>query len=54
MPNPDARLAIDDFQHNLRRLELSFEVVDPDNPDRLLYEFTRTAYRHELSNYEED
>ncbi len=54
MPNPDAWLTIDDFQHNLRRLVLTFAVLDPDNPDRFLYEYSRTAYRHELSNYEEE
>jgi hypothetical protein len=54
MPNPDAWLTIDDYQHNMRRLVLTFEVVDPNNPDSLLYEYSRTAYRHELSNYEEE
>ncbi|MDX1662893.1 MAG: hypothetical protein R3272_03805, partial [Candidatus Promineifilaceae bacterium] len=54
MPNPIALLYIDDFQHNMRRVTLVFEVPDPDNPERFLYEYTRTGYRHELSNYESE
>jgi hypothetical protein len=53
MPNPETWLTIENFQHNMRRLTLHFEVPDPQNPDELLYDFERPAYRHELSNYEE-
>ena len=53
MPNPEAWLTIDNKQHNLRLLILTFEVADPENPDSLLYDYSLTAYRHELSNYEE-
>lgn len=54
MPDPEAWLEIDNFQHNMRRLRLFFEVPNPQNPDQLLYDFTRTDYRHALSNYEDE
>lgn len=54
MPNPDAWITIENFQHNMRRLTLSFEVPDPQNPDQFLFQSERTAYRHELSNYEDE
>lgn len=54
MPDPDAWLEIDDYQHNMRRLRLFFEVPNPQNPDALLYDYTRTDYRHVLSNYEDE
>lgn len=54
MPNPDAWLTIDDYQHNMRRLSLNFEVPDPESPDQFLFQSERTAYRHELSNYEDE
>lgn len=54
MPDPEAWLEIDNFQHNMRRLRLVFEVSNPQNPDQLLYDFTRTDYRHALSNYEDE
>lgn len=54
MPDPEAWLEIDNFQHNMRRLRLFFEVPNPENPDSLLYDYTRTDYRHALSNYEDE
>ena len=54
MPDPEAWLEIDNYQHNMRRLRLFFEVPNPENPDRLLYDFTRTDYRHAFSNYEDE
>lgn len=54
MPDPEAWLEIDDYQHNMRRLRLFFEVPDPESPDSLLYDFTRTDFRHALSNYEDE
>jgi ubiquinol-cytochrome c reductase cytochrome b subunit len=54
MPNPQAQLVIDDYQHNVRRLTLIFSAPNPDNPQNLLYSYTRTGYRHEMSNYEEE
>jgi hypothetical protein len=54
MPNPDTWLEIDDYQSNMRRLRLYFEVPDPENPDQFLYDYVRTAYRHEISNYENE
>ncbi|MDT8306609.1 MAG: cytochrome b N-terminal domain-containing protein [Anaerolineae bacterium] len=54
MPNPQAQLIIDDYQENMRRLVLVFSAPDPRNPESSLYSYTRTGYRHELSNYEEE
>lgn len=54
MPDPQAQLIIDDYQENLRRLTLVFSAPNPRNPESLLYSYTRTGYRHEMSNYEEE
>lgn len=54
MPDPQAQLIIDDYQDNMRRLTLVFAAPDPQNPGRELYSYTRTGYRHEMSNYEEE
>ncbi|NLF65594.1 MAG: cytochrome bc complex cytochrome b subunit [Chloroflexi bacterium] len=54
MPDPEAQLIIDDYQDNMRRLTLVFSAPDPQNPGNELYAYTRTGYRHEMSNYEEE
>jgi ubiquinol-cytochrome c reductase cytochrome b subunit len=54
MPDPQAQLIIDDYQENLRRLTLVFSAPNPRDPESLLYSYTRTGYRHEMSNYEEE
>ncbi len=55
MPDPNAWLEIEQYQDNMVRLSLHFQVIDPENPDGpLLTDYTRVAYRHALSNYEED
>lgn len=54
MPDPDAWMTIEQYQPNMVRLTLSFEVPDPENEGELLYDYDRVAYRHELSNYEEE
>lgn len=57
MPNPTAQLVIEQFQHNMVKLTLQYNVPDPNNPSKLLYGGTasdRVSYRHEFSHYEED
>ncbi|MCB8917655.1 MAG: cytochrome bc complex cytochrome b subunit [Ardenticatenaceae bacterium] len=54
MPDPTAWLEIEQFQHNMVRLALHFEAVDPNNPERLLYNYVRVDFRHADSNYEGD
>ena len=54
MPCPTAWLEIEQFQHNMVRLALHFEAVDPNNPERLLYNYVRVDFRHADSNYEGD
>ncbi len=54
MPNPEARLVIEQYQHNMVRMALQFVVEDPENPGELLYEYTRTGFRHEGANYENE
>jgi quinol-cytochrome oxidoreductase complex cytochrome b subunit len=48
-----AKLVITDYTHNLKRIDMTFAVPDPDDPNALLFEYTRTKYRHLDSNYEE-
>jgi quinol-cytochrome oxidoreductase complex cytochrome b subunit len=54
MPDPEAQLIIDDYQENMRRLTLVFAAPDPQDPASELYAYTRTGYRHAMSNYEEE
>lgn len=57
MPNPTAQLVIEQFQHNMVKLTLEYNVPDPNDSTKLLYGGTasdRVSYRHELSHYEED
>jgi len=55
MPNPTAWLEIEQFQHNMVKLTLCFDVVDPQNPDNKLADNDCSAFklRHANSNYEE-
>jgi hypothetical protein len=53
MPDPHAEMRIEQFQHNVRRISLYFHLVDPQNPDRVLIDFSTSKYRHADSNYEE-
>ncbi|RMH01780.1 MAG: cytochrome bc complex cytochrome b subunit [Chloroflexi bacterium] len=54
MPDPVAKLIIEDVQPNLRKLVLHFEAVDPNNPDKMLVDLDWVKYRHADSNYEEE
>jgi quinol-cytochrome oxidoreductase complex cytochrome b subunit len=53
MPDPTAVLIIEPAQHNVKRLILSFEAADPKDPDNLIVDFDRIAFRHIDSGYEE-
>ena len=53
MPDPSAVLIIEAGQHNVKRLILSFEASDPDNPENQIVDFDRIAFRHIESGYEE-
>jgi ubiquinol-cytochrome c reductase cytochrome b subunit len=55
MPNPQAWLLIDQFQHNMIKLTLCFDVTDPRDPNVKLVDNDCSAfkYRHADSNYEE-
>jgi quinol-cytochrome oxidoreductase complex cytochrome b subunit len=54
MPDPSARLIIEQVQHNMVRLTMAFDVKDPDQPDGdLLFDYRRVGYRHQDANYEE-
>jgi quinol-cytochrome oxidoreductase complex cytochrome b subunit len=55
MPDPYAELRVEEFQPNLRKLTLYYEVVDPDNPSEFLVNTADwVSYRHADSNYEEE
>ena len=52
MPDPSAELIIEPAQHNVKRLILRFNAVDPDDPDSIIVDFDRVAFRHSGSGYE--
>jgi hypothetical protein len=55
MPDPYAELRIEEFQPNLLKLTLYYEVVDPENPDQFrVNSDSWVSYRHADSNYEEE
>ncbi|HET6442990.1 MAG TPA: cytochrome b N-terminal domain-containing protein [candidate division Zixibacteria bacterium] len=54
MPDPTAFLTIEEEQHNLKRLIMHFSVIDPDDPDNVLVDEERVAFRHADSGYEEE
>jgi hypothetical protein len=54
MPDPSAVLRIEEMQHNMKKLIIHFEVIDPDNPDELQVNYDRVAFRHADSGYEEE
>lgn len=54
MPDPTATLVISQYQHNMVQLDLVFKVQNPEDPNGdLLFDYTRTWYRHADSAYEE-
>lgn len=54
MPDPDARMVITQWQHDVVRIDLIFKVVNPQAPDGdLLFDYTRTWYRHADSAYQD-
>ncbi len=53
MPDPTAVLIIEPAQHNVKRVILRFEAADPEDPDNLIVDFDRIAFRHIDSGYEE-
>ncbi|MCK5923045.1 MAG: hypothetical protein KAG66_19040, partial [Methylococcales bacterium] len=53
MPDPEAKMTVTQAQHNVRRVELSVFVVNPEDPSgEPLFEASRVWFRHEDSNYE--
>jgi quinol-cytochrome oxidoreductase complex cytochrome b subunit len=54
MPDAEALLTIEQEQHDLKRVTLSFFAVDPDDPENVLVDSDRVAYRHIDSGYEEE
>ena len=54
MPDPTAFLTIEEEQHNLKRVIMHFSVIDPDDPDNVLVDEERVAFRHANSGYEEE
>jgi hypothetical protein len=54
MPDPTAFLKIEEEQHNLKRLIMQFNVIDPDDPGNVLVDYPRVAFRHADSGYEEE
>jgi hypothetical protein len=56
MADPIAKLTIEQAQHNMVKLIISYEAEDPFNPGVLLIgkSSDRVAFRHENSNYEEE
>lgn len=54
MPDPDARMVITQWQHNVVRIDLVFKVVNPEDVDGgLLFDYARTWYRHADSAYQD-
>ena len=54
MPDPYAQLEIIEVQPNMKEMLLTYEVVDPDNPNELLVDSFWSSFRHAFSNYEEE
>jgi hypothetical protein len=54
MPDPTAFLQIEEEQHNLKKLIMHFNVIDPDDPDNVLVDYPWVAFRHADSGYEEE
>jgi quinol-cytochrome oxidoreductase complex cytochrome b subunit len=54
MPDAEAVLIIEEVQPDLKALKLSFQATDPNDPDKLVVDFDRVAYRHANSAYEEE
>ena len=54
MPDPTAFLTVEEAQHNLKRVIMHFSVIDPDDPDNILVDEERVAFRHADSGYEEE
>ena len=54
MPDPYAELRIEEFQPDMLKLTLHYEVTNPDNPDELIVDTGWVSYRHAASNYEEE
>jgi hypothetical protein len=53
MPDPSAELIIEPAQHNVKRLIMRFNAVDPDDTDSTIVDYDRIAFRHSGSGYEE-
>jgi ubiquinol-cytochrome c reductase cytochrome b subunit len=54
MPDPEAYLQILEEQHDMKKLIMLFKVLDPDDPDNVLVDEERIAYRHADSGYEDE
>jgi len=54
MPDPKAVLQIEEEQHDMKKLILFFTVLDPDDPNNVLVDEERIAFRHADSGYEEE
>lgn len=54
IPDATATLIVQMEQHNVKRLILHVTAMDPDNPEEILVDQERVAFRHENSAYEDD
>jgi hypothetical protein len=55
MPDATAVLIVEPEQHNMKKVTIHYEVVDPDDPGNMLVDSfdDRVAFRHADSGYEE-
>lgn len=54
IPDATATLIVQMEQHNVKRLILHVTAMDPENPEEILVDQERIAFRHENSAYEDD
>jgi hypothetical protein len=52
MPDPEAKLIIEEIQPGLKKLTLHYEAKSPANPDTFLINAEWEKYRHKDSGYE--
>ncbi|MFZ0546714.1 MAG: cytochrome bc complex cytochrome b subunit [Candidatus Promineifilaceae bacterium] len=54
LPDADGVLVVEMEQYNLKRLTLHVTAVDPNNPQEMLVDQVRIAFRHQDSDYEDE
>lgn len=54
IPDASASMVVEMEQHNMKRITLHVTADNPQNPEALLVDQDRVAYRHQDSAYEED